>query len=75
MVDLSTDPTSSKKGRKVQETSLRSIPSLDQMNSTSRHSVMLDEDSEEDDDYQIPEPEQEVGRQLSGHWDFCVCFC
>ncbi|EHA8587548.1 putative protein ENHANCED DISEASE RESISTANCE 2 [Cocos nucifera] len=30
------------------------------MHSASRHSVMLDEDSDEDEDYQIPDPEQEA---------------
>jgi len=62
MVSMTTDSVSSKKGRKVREISIRPSPSLDQLHSASRNSVMLDEDSEEDDDYQIPEQEQEVCR-------------
>lgn len=60
MVNLTTDPGSSKDQRKVHETSVQPGPSLDQLHADSRHSGTLDEDSEEDDDYQIPEPEQEV---------------
>lgn len=35
------------------------VQSLDQMHSASRHSVMMDEDSDEEDDYHIPELEPE----------------
>ncbi|KAJ0967982.1 hypothetical protein J5N97_024899 [Dioscorea zingiberensis] len=36
------------------------VQSLDQMHSASRHSVMMDEDSDEEDDYHIPESEPEA---------------
>ncbi|XP_020260698.1 protein ENHANCED DISEASE RESISTANCE 2-like [Asparagus officinalis] len=60
MVNMSADSVSSKKERKDRETSVQPTPTVDQMHSGSRHSTMLDEDSEEDDDYQIPELEPEV---------------
>ncbi|KAJ6814072.1 protein ENHANCED DISEASE RESISTANCE 2-like [Iris pallida] len=58
MVNMNSNPASSKKGRRGQETSIQPIPTLD--HAASRHSVLLDEDSDDDEDYQIPEPEQEV---------------
>ena len=72
MVSMTTDSVSSKKERKVQETSVRPSSSLDQMHSANRNSVMLDEDSEEDDDYQITEQEQEVSRLHLWSSTYCL---
>nr|XP_010906231.1 protein ENHANCED DISEASE RESISTANCE 2 isoform X1 [Elaeis guineensis] len=60
MVNMTLDSVSSKKKQKIQENSVQPSPLVDQMHSASRHSVMLDEDSDEDEDYQIPELEQEA---------------
>ncbi|KAG1362758.1 Protein ENHANCED DISEASE RESISTANCE 2 [Cocos nucifera] len=60
MVNMSLDSVSSKKKQKIQENSIQPSPLVDQMHSASRHSVMLDDDSDEDEDYQIPELEQEA---------------
>lgn len=60
MVNMTSESVSSKKDHRTQDNSMRAGPSLDQMHATSRHSTMLDEESEEDEDFQIPEPEQEV---------------
>ncbi|KAM0934453.1 putative pleckstrin domain, START domain, protein ENHANCED DISEASE RESISTANCE 2 [Dioscorea sansibarensis] len=40
------------------------VQSLDQMHSASRHSVMMDEDSDEEDDYHIPELEPEEAESV-----------
>lgn len=61
MMSIASGSISSKKGRKGQDNSNQSVP-LDQLHSASGHSVLLDEESEEDEDYQSPEPEEEVGR-------------
>lgn len=58
MANMTSDSVSSRKARKTQETSIQSVTSLDQMHAASRHSVMLDEYSDEDEDYPIPEPGQ-----------------
>lgn len=68
MVNMMTGSLSSKKQKKVQETSVRPSPSVDQLHSAIRNSGLFDEDSEEDDDYQVPESEQEVSRLLM--WAF-----
>ncbi|XP_039122572.1 protein ENHANCED DISEASE RESISTANCE 2-like isoform X2 [Dioscorea cayenensis subsp. rotundata] len=60
MVNMTSESVSSKKDHRTQDNSMRAGPSLDQMHATSRHSTMLDEESEEDEDFQIPEPEQEA---------------
>ncbi|GLT58496.1 hypothetical protein SLA2020_313830 [Shorea laevis] len=58
MVNMASASVSSKGTQKVDESSVNPAPSLDQMNATSRNSVMLDEDSDEDEEYQIPEIEE-----------------
>ncbi|KAK1274249.1 hypothetical protein QJS04_geneDACA012234 [Acorus gramineus] len=60
MVNMSSSSVSSKKGFRSQDSSIRPIPSLDQLHSTSRNATPVDEDSEDDDEFQIPEPEQEA---------------
>lgn len=60
MVNMTSDSASSKKYQKLQERSVLPNPSLDQINGANRNSVMLDEYSDEDEEYQIAEPDQEV---------------
>lgn len=47
-------PVPSKKGRKGQDSSMQNSLPMDQ----SRHSAMLDEESDEDDEFQSPESEE-----------------
>lgn len=58
MVNMTSDTMSSKKNKKTTETSSQP-PSLYQMNNASRNSVLMDEYSDEDEDFQNPESEQE----------------
>ncbi|XP_072962181.1 protein ENHANCED DISEASE RESISTANCE 2-like isoform X2 [Typha angustifolia] len=60
MVNMNTNSVSSKKEKKSQENSAHSGLSLDQMHAASRNSALMDEDSDEDEDYQLPEPDQEA---------------
>ncbi|XP_064988641.1 protein ENHANCED DISEASE RESISTANCE 2-like isoform X16 [Musa acuminata AAA Group] len=60
MVNMTAETAPIKKDRKTQENSVQPNSSQYQMHGASRHHVMLDEDSDDDEDYQIPEPEQEV---------------
>ncbi|XP_058084403.1 protein ENHANCED DISEASE RESISTANCE 2-like [Magnolia sinica] len=60
MANMTSGPVSSKKYQKSQEPSIQPSPSLDQINAASRNSVLMDEYSEEEDEYQIPETEQEA---------------
>ncbi|RRT42149.1 hypothetical protein B296_00056578 [Ensete ventricosum] len=64
MVNMTAQTPPIKKDRKTQENSVQPNSSQYQMHGASRHPVMLDEDSDDDEDYQIPEREQEVGRLL-----------
>ncbi|GAB4857943.1 Protein ENHANCED DISEASE RESISTANCE 2 [Ancistrocladus abbreviatus] len=58
MVNMTSASVSSSKGQKLQESSI--LPgSLDQANVPNRTSVVLDEYSDEDEDFQIPEAEEE----------------
>ncbi|XP_010242523.1 PREDICTED: protein ENHANCED DISEASE RESISTANCE 2-like isoform X2 [Nelumbo nucifera] len=59
MVNMTSDSVSSKKVQKSQVSSVPPVPSLDHINAASRNSVMMDEDSDEDEEYQIA-GEQEV---------------
>uniref|UniRef100_A0A7N0V3P5 START domain-containing protein n=1 Tax=Kalanchoe fedtschenkoi TaxID=63787 RepID=A0A7N0V3P5_KALFE len=54
MVNMSSVSSSSKKSHKHMESSL-----VDQMNASNRNSVMLDEYSDEDEEFQVAESEQE----------------
>uniref|UniRef100_A0A1D1XJ24 StAR-related lipid transfer protein 5 n=1 Tax=Anthurium amnicola TaxID=1678845 RepID=A0A1D1XJ24_9ARAE len=58
MVNMTSDSVSSKTGRKSQA-SIQPSPSVDHLHSDSRHSVMVDEESDEDEEFQNPETEQE----------------
>ncbi|XVF52259.1 hypothetical protein PTKIN_Ptkin05aG0004700 [Pterospermum kingtungense] len=58
MVNMASSSASSKKTRKIDE-SVPPASSVDQINGASRHSVMMDEYSDEDEE-QMPEAEQEV---------------
>ncbi|XP_077234808.1 protein ENHANCED DISEASE RESISTANCE 2-like isoform X1 [Tasmannia lanceolata] len=61
MVNMTSGSVSSKKDHKSQEPYVQPCPpSLDQINAASRNSAMLDEYSEEDEEYQIAETEQEL---------------
>ena len=53
MVNMASASVTSKKNQKPQEYS-------DQSNATGRNSMMMDEDSDEDEEFQVPEREQEV---------------
>ncbi|XP_038973542.1 protein ENHANCED DISEASE RESISTANCE 2-like isoform X2 [Phoenix dactylifera] len=59
MVNM-TKSVSSKKDQKSQEIDVQPGPPLDPVLAGSRHSILLDEDSDDDDDYQIPEAIQEA---------------
>lgn len=59
IMSIGSGSISSKKGRRILENANQSIP-LDQMHSASGHSVLLEEESDEDEDYQIPEAEEMV---------------
>ncbi|KAG0452946.1 hypothetical protein HPP92_025340 [Vanilla planifolia] len=60
LLSISPGSFSSKKARRSQEHSNHSVTSQDQLHSASEHSVLLDEESDEDEDYQIPDTEEEV---------------
>jgi hypothetical protein len=59
MVNM-TQSVSSKKGRKAQESTTQTGIQMD----PSRHSTVLEEESDEDDEFLIPESEPEVGELL-----------
>ncbi|WOL19512.1 protein ENHANCED DISEASE RESISTANCE 2 isoform X1 [Canna indica] len=59
MVDMTSQTVPIKKGKKTQGTSFPSNPPIDQMHAA-RNSVIMDDESDEDEDGQIPEPEQEA---------------
>ncbi|KAJ8754358.1 hypothetical protein K2173_002809 [Erythroxylum novogranatense] len=60
MVNMASASVSSKRSVKAQESSVHPAPTADQMNATSRNSTMLDEYSDEDEEFQIAEDEQEA---------------
>lgn len=59
MVNMSSTAVSSKKNQKPNDFSVNPT-SLDQMNAASRSSALIDEYSDDEEDFQIAEPEQEV---------------
>ncbi|KAJ8455684.1 hypothetical protein OPV22_035033 [Ensete ventricosum] len=59
MVSMTSDSVSSKKEQKTQEISFQSGVSLDQVFNDNRQPIILDEDSDEDEDNQVPEAEEE----------------
>lgn len=58
MVNMASSSLALGKGGKPQH---KSSLSIDQANGASRNSVLMDEDSDDDDEFQIAESEQEVG--------------
>ncbi|XP_020599133.1 protein ENHANCED DISEASE RESISTANCE 2-like isoform X2 [Phalaenopsis equestris] len=56
MMNIASNSVSFKKGGKSQDNSNQSIPS-EQLHSTGGHSMLLDEESDEDEDFQIHVPE------------------
>ncbi|XP_043808449.1 protein ENHANCED DISEASE RESISTANCE 2 isoform X2 [Manihot esculenta] len=61
MVNMASSSVSSKKNQKQQEFSVHPVSSLDQINTTSRNSTaIMDEYSDEEDEFQIAEEEQET---------------
>lgn len=56
MVNMTSASVSSRKSQKLQEASV----GFDQVSNANRNSMMIDEDSEEDEEFQIAEAEQEV---------------
>lgn len=59
MVNMTSASVSSQKSQKLNVSSVHPSPTLDQINSTNRNS-MMDEFSDEDEEFQIAEAEQEV---------------
>ncbi|XP_038695278.1 protein ENHANCED DISEASE RESISTANCE 2-like isoform X2 [Tripterygium wilfordii] len=60
MVNMASASVSSKKSQKSHESSIHPTPYLDQINNASRNSAMMDEYSDEDEEFQIAESEQEA---------------
>lgn len=59
MVNMSSTSVSSKKNQRPNDFSVNPS-SIDQMNSASRNSALIDEYSDDEEDFQIAESEQEV---------------
>uniref|UniRef100_A0A7N2N1E6 Protein ENHANCED DISEASE RESISTANCE 2-like n=1 Tax=Quercus lobata TaxID=97700 RepID=A0A7N2N1E6_QUELO len=59
MVNMTSASVSSKKGGKLHESSLHPSAPTDQINGVNRNSVMMDEYSDDDEEFQIAEAEQE----------------
>ena len=60
MVNMASTSVTTQKSLKMQGSSVHASSSIDQMTAANRNSVMLDEYSEEDEEFQIPDCEQEV---------------
>lgn len=67
MVNMASASISSRRGQKLQESSVN----FDHVNSANRNSVMIDEYSEEDEEFQIAEAEQEVSFMLLIKVHYC----
>ncbi|URD98896.1 START domain containing protein [Musa troglodytarum] len=67
MVSMTSDSVSSKKEQKTQEISFQPGVSLDQVFNDNRQPVILDEDSDEDEDNQVPEAEEEGSSIKTGN--------
>lgn len=65
MVNMTSASMSSKKNQKFESSMHPGSPDRDIV--PNRNSVMLDEDSDEDEDYQIPEADQEVCTRIAIH--------
>ncbi|OWM65011.1 hypothetical protein CDL15_Pgr028729 [Punica granatum] len=60
MVNMTSASISSNRALKLNGSAVPPGPSLQQMTAGSRNSVMMDEESDEDEEYQIPESDQEA---------------
>lgn len=60
MVNMTTPVVTTKKNKRTQDNSVQNNSTLYPVHSASRHSEMLDEESDEDEDFHIPELEQEM---------------
>lgn len=65
MINMTSASVSSQKNQENQEPAGKGFPSLDELHSASRNSMMLDEFSDEDEEFQVAEVEQEVYIPLS----------
>ncbi|KAH9752876.1 protein ENHANCED DISEASE RESISTANCE 2 [Citrus sinensis] len=63
MVNMASASVSSKKNQNLQDSLIHPSSSLDQLNAGSRHSVMMDEYSDEDEEFQLAESEQEANEK------------
>lgn len=63
MVNMASASVSSRKNQNLQDSSIHPSSSLDQLNAASRHSVMMDEYSDEDEEFQLAESEQEANEK------------
>lgn len=63
MVNMASASVSSKKKQNLLDSSIHPSSSLDQLNAASRHSVMMDEYSDEDEEFQLAESEQEANEK------------
>ncbi|KAK4794376.1 hypothetical protein SAY86_012370 [Trapa natans] len=59
MVNMTSASISSNKPQKLNESTIHPGPSLQQMTAGSRNSVMMDDESDDDEEYQIPDSDQE----------------
>ncbi|CAL9072508.1 unnamed protein product [Musa acuminata var. zebrina] len=67
MVSMTSDSVSSKKEQKTEEISFQPGVSLDQVFNDTRQPIILDEDSDEDEDNQVPEAEEEGSSIKTGN--------
>ena len=65
MINMTSASVSSQKNQENQEPAGKGFPSLDELHSASRNSMMLDEFSDEDEEFQVAEAEEEVYIPLS----------
>lgn len=63
MVNMASASVSSRKKQNLLDSSIHPSSSLDQLNAASRHSVMMDEYSDEDEEFQLAESEQEANEK------------
>ncbi|KAH9687045.1 protein ENHANCED DISEASE RESISTANCE 2 [Citrus sinensis] len=63
MVNMASASVSSYKNQNLQDSSIHLSSSLDQLIAAGRHSVMMDEYSEEDEEFQLAESEQEANEK------------
>eukprot|EP00261_Vitis_vinifera_P027489 XP_010661303.1 PREDICTED: protein ENHANCED DISEASE RESISTANCE 2 isoform X2 [Vitis vinifera] len=64
MINMTSASVSSQKNQENQEPAGKGFPSLDELHSASRNSMMLDEFSDEDEEFQVAEVEQEAYNEV-----------